>query len=124
MASTKSKFSVVLQNKCPRCQQGEMFVDPNPYHLNNMAKMHRNCAKCGLRFEPETGFYYGAMYLSYALGVFSSLIIFAILNFVFRIPTLWAFIIVALSWIGLSPMLFRFSRSLWLSLFTNRHRDI
>lgn len=101
-----------------------MFLDTNPYHLGNMGKMHKTCSSCGLRFEPETGFYYGSMYLSYAIGVFSSLIVFALLNFVFGISTLWSFITVAVVWIGISPFLFRFSRTLWLSLFTNRHRDI
>lgn len=124
MASKQNRFGRVLRQKCPRCGEGNMFVDPNPYHLNHMATMHKHCPECGLRYEPETGFYYGAMYLSYAIGVFSSLIIFAILNFAFGVPTLWAFIAVATWWIGLSPYLFRFSRALWLSLFTNQHRDL
>ncbi len=86
--------------------------------------MNRTCPHCGQRFEPETGFYYGAMYLSYAIGVFSSLILFAILNFAFGIPTAWSFLIVAVLWIGGSPYLFRFSRSLWLNLYVNSHRDL
>lgn len=124
MGSSRSNFNRIMQSKCPRCGESDLFVDPNPYHLGNMGKMHKSCSHCGLRFEPETGFYYGAMYLSYAIGVFSSLIFFAIFNFVFGITTLWAFILVAVIWIGASPFLFRFSRTLWLSLFTNKHRNI
>lgn len=124
MASKRSKFSILTQGKCPRCGEGNMFQDANPYHLGNMGKMYKTCSHCGLRFEPETGFYYGSMYLSYAIGVFSSLIVFAIFNFIFGLSTLWSFVIVAAVWIGISPFLFRFSRTLWLSLFTNRHRDI
>jgi len=119
-----SKFKTIVQCKCPRCGKGAMFIDPNPYHLNKMAAMHKHCSQCGLRFEPETGFYYGAMYLSYAIGVFSSLILFSLLNFLLKIPVAWSFVLVAVTWIAISPYLFRFSRSLWLSLFTNRHRDI
>lgn len=101
-----------------------MFVDRNPYHLNNMGKMYKTCAHCGQRFEPETGFYYGAMYLSYAIGVFSSLILFSIFNFLFGIVYTWSFVLVAVIWVGSSPYLFRFSRVLWLSLYVNNHRDI
>jgi uncharacterized protein (DUF983 family) len=124
MAFSDSAFGAVVTCKCPRCRKGDMFTNKNPYVFSEMAKMPKNCKVCGQRLEPETGFYYGAMYLSYAMGVFSSLIFFAILNFAFHIPTTYAFIIVAGVWLIGSPYLFRFSRALWLSLYVNRHRDI
>lgn len=124
MAFSDSAFGAVVTCKCPRCRKADMFTNKNPYVFNEMAKMPKHCPNCGLKLEPETGFYYGSMYLSYAIGVFSSLIFFAILNFGFGIPTTHAFIIVAGLWLIGSPYLFRFSRSLWLSLYVNRHRDI
>lgn len=124
MASRKSRFGTIVRLKCPRCQEGALFVNKNPYNFNQMANMYKTCKICGLRFEPETGFYYGAMYLSYGIGVFSSLILFSLFNFGFGITTSYAFLMVAIIWIGMSPYLFRFSRSLWLNLYVNNHRDI
>lgn len=124
MAFSDTGFGSVVKCKCARCRKGDMFVNKNPYHFSEMTKMYKHCQNCGLRFEPETGFYYGAMYLSYALGVFSSLVIFSILNFGFGISVTWSFIAVAVIWIAASPYLFRFSRALWLSFFVNRHRDV
>ncbi|MBK7443849.1 MAG: DUF983 domain-containing protein [Bacteroidetes bacterium] len=124
MAFSDSAFGAAVACKCPRCRKGNLFVNKNPYVFSEMAKMPKYCPSCGLRLEPETGFYYGAMYLSYAMGVFSSLIFFSLLNFGFGIPTTYAFLIVAGLWLFGSPYLFRFSRSLWLSLYVTRHRDI
>ena len=123
MAFSDSRFGAIVKLKCPRCHKSFMFINKNPYNLSNMAKMHKHCPSCGLKFEPETGFYYGAMYLSYALGVFSSLFFFCILRFLVNLDTTTSFIIVASLWILGSPYLFRLSRSLWLNLFTNNHKD-
>ena len=78
MAFSDSAFGAVVTCKCPRCRKADMFTNKNPYIFNEMAKMPKHCPNCGLKLEPETGFYYGSMYLSYAIGVFSSLLFFAI----------------------------------------------
>ena len=31
--------------------------------------MHDECPECGVSFEREPGFYYGAMYFSYGIGL-------------------------------------------------------
>ena len=38
-------------------------------NLVNMLKMHHSCPGCGQDFMPEPGFYFGAMYFSYAINV-------------------------------------------------------
>ncbi|MBK9636286.1 MAG: DUF983 domain-containing protein [Bacteroidetes bacterium] len=53
-----------------------MFIDRNPYHLKTMSKMHSHCPNCGLNFEPEPGYYYGAMYVSYAFTIAVSVAVF------------------------------------------------
>lgn len=86
--------------------------------------MYKRCPHCGLVFEPEAGFYYGAMFISYALGVVACLLLYAILYFVFGISVLWGFISIVVCLLAVSPYLFRFSRALWLSFFVNYHHDI
>ncbi len=85
--------------------------------------MPRRCPDCKLNFEPETGFYYGAMWVSYAFGVLLSIVIICLFIFIFKIPLLWAFIGMAIIHLAASPYLFRISRAMWLSFFVNNHKD-
>lgn len=66
----------LLGQKCPQCGQHSIFKDPNPFHLKNLVEMHDNCPNCGKDFYIEKGFYWGAMYISYAvnMALFISLI--------------------------------------------------
>ncbi len=63
-----SRFEAFTQQKCPRCRRGKMFTH-RFYHLSKFQEMHAHCPVCGVSFEPETGFYWGAMYISYAITV-------------------------------------------------------
>ena len=69
----------IFQFKCPNCREGSLFVNSNPYKLRELNKMHERCSKCNLKFSLEPGFYQGAAYVSYALQVLNSLIIFNLL---------------------------------------------
>ncbi|MCG8311287.1 MAG: DUF983 domain-containing protein [Cytophagales bacterium] len=61
-------FRDILQTKCPKCREENMFKF-NTLNLGKMLKMHRTCPKCGQDLMPEPGFYFGAMYFSYAINV-------------------------------------------------------
>src|SRR5690349_2608993 len=61
-----SMLSGILRMKCPNCRSSPMFRDPNPYHLKNMGVMNERCPVCGHPIDPEAGYYFGAMYVSYA----------------------------------------------------------
>lgn len=68
-------------------------------------------------FENETGFYYGAMYVSYAFSVGLSLINFIWTLLVFGLGKIWIFISInAVMLIILWPFIFRISRVLYLWL--------
>jgi hypothetical protein len=69
MFSKGSKFYSVFRFKCPHCHEGEFFVDRNPYNLSKVGNVLEECSVCHRRFSPEPGFYFGAMYVSYALTV-------------------------------------------------------
>jgi uncharacterized protein (DUF983 family) len=123
MADTH-QFSRALRLKCPRCGQGDLFTDNNPYNLSHLSDMPKRCPHCQLKYEPETGFYYGAMWISYAIGVLLSLIIIGLLIFALDVEVLYAFLAVVAFHLAFSPYLFRFSRALWLSFYVYQHRDI
>lgn len=62
-----SKLTAVMQSKCPHCRTGKMFEGP-AYGLKKQ-KMNEHCPHCGFKFEIEPGYFYAAMYVSYAFSV-------------------------------------------------------
>src|ERR1700737_983676 len=67
----------LLQNKCPRCREGKLFVGKTSWRFRKNLNMHKYCPSCGQPTEIEVGFYYGTGYVSYALTVGLSLLTFA-----------------------------------------------
>lgn len=49
--------------KCPRCRKGNLFT--KPFVLSKPLNMNQRCSECNLNFEPEPGYYFGAMFISY-----------------------------------------------------------
>jgi len=78
--------------------------------------MNKKCPVCGQRFEPEPGFYYGAMFISYIFMGFISLGLAGLMVFYFNFSIELAFsvLIAALALIFLWNL--RFSRSIWIHL--------
>lgn len=53
----------VINYKCPRCRQGDLYV--KPFDIKKPLAMHDNCSVCNQKYEPEPGYYFGAMFISY-----------------------------------------------------------
>jgi len=114
----QTKVYGILFDKCPRCHSTDLFIDKNPYHLNNLTKMHQKCSACGCNFEKETWFFYGAMYASYGLNVVWGVILFAIYYlFFWQLQLHYFIIILSLSIVFIFPIILRKSRVLWLNVF-------
>lgn len=116
--STTSKLSAMLHAKCPRCRRGDMFSGRAYSFSSN--KINLNCPRCNLYFEIEPGYFYAAMYVSYALNVALS-VSFAVATFVLSgnstSPWLYIGTIIGGCFL-LAPVVFRASRVLllyWLS---------
>ncbi len=117
MIGIGTKLYSIFANKCPKCHKGDAFVSNNP--SKKMLDMNKNCAHCGFRFEKETGFYYGAMYISYALNIalfVSFLVAYNVLLENYISGTYLMLIYVALT-VVLMPIYFRLSRMIWLNIF-------
>ena len=77
--------------------------------------MNETCPGCGTRFEKEPGYFVGAMYFSYFLGVPAyALLVLAALRLFGKQSELLAFGAALLIFLPLAPLLFRTSRVLWL----------
>lgn len=89
-----------------------MFI--KPLDLKKPLKMHRHCAVCGQRFEPEVGFYYGAMFISYVFIAFLSLMIVGISVFILHFSVEWSFAILLMFLALIFLWNLRFARSIWI----------
>ena len=92
---TEAKDSVataILKKKCPKCHKGNLFINSNPYKLSGLHKMPKYCPDCGQSFEPEPGFYTGAMYVNYAFTLVLTALAFLILDVLFSASALAAFL--------------------------------
>jgi uncharacterized protein (DUF983 family) len=118
MSFRSTKLYSVISGTCPRCHQGQLFINKNPYKLDGWDKMHADCQVCGLHFEREPGFFQGAMYVSYAFGVALSVGIVS-LNLLFGFNPLYYIISNTITLLLLAPILFRWSRSLYLNIFVS-----
>ncbi len=118
-----TKLYSITRIKCPRCQEGEVFKDPNPYKMSRMFQMHDTCSHCGLRYEFEPGVFYGAMYVSYGYAVAIFVATYLLMSLFYN-PGIWD-IVTSLSIILIlgSPLIFRLSRITWLNLFIKYQPD-
>lgn len=116
MSFRSTKLYSIVSGTCPRCHQGELFINKNPYKLDGWDKMHTDCPVCKLHYEREPGFFQGAMYVSYALGVALSVGV-VIINILMGFNPLYYIISNTTALIVLAPLLFRWSRSLYLNIF-------
>ncbi len=107
----------MLTAKCPRCREGSMFTKGTLY-TKRFAQMNPRCSCCGQPFEPEPGYYFGAMFISYGITTGIFLVALFILNLVVEeITMLMVFVTVVGVVIGFLPVIFRLSRSLWINIF-------
>lgn len=105
--------------KCPRCHEGNVFETRNPY--KKMTAVKETCSHCGLRYEKEMGFFYGAMYVSYMLNIalfVTSVVAYFILLDQYISGTTLMIIYVSLTVI-LMPIYYRLSRTIWLNFFNS-----
>ena len=111
-AERPSRLVAILKGLCPLCLQGHVFA--------GAMKMNDRCPSCGLAFSREPGYFSGAMYFSYLLGVGVIVVLFLALSVVMRGSSFTRLLLVAgLLFVPLIPGVFRYSRILWI--YFDRH---
>ncbi|MEO5600303.1 MAG: DUF983 domain-containing protein [Cyclobacteriaceae bacterium] len=112
----KPLLNALLKGKCPRCREGQMFAYPLA-RLSKFIVMNNACPHCGVRLEPEPGFYQGAMYVGYGFTVMTMLVIGLSLYFIAD-PSTGVYIGTVIGvMLLLVPLNYRYSRILYLYLF-------
>ena len=107
----------ILTNECPNCDEGHIYSDNNIYFKFSQNRMHKECHHCGFKFEKEPGFFFGAMYISYALSIAEAVSVFVISRMFFESafdPRIILNIVITLILQSLFNM--RIARIIWIYL--------
>src|SRR5262249_37328756 len=107
MPRTRSLLMAILLQRCPRCREGRMF--------RGLFAMNDPCPGCGLVFEREQGYFFGAFSFVYFLSILTLGPIFFWLQWL--LPDWPGPVIVLLTippYLPFVPPVFRYSRVLWV----------
>jgi len=90
-----------------------------------MSETHASCSHCNRKLSMEPGFYYGAMYISYSLGV-AHIVSFLVARYVLNLEMeFWSFIVLVGSFlVALTPLYYALSKIIWANLFMNFKTEI
>lgn len=86
-------------------------------------EMKSDCSHCGLHYEKEPGFFYGAMYAAYALTSGWFIIWYIIDATLLHLPTSIFLVAMVSSFLFLAPITFRWSRLFWLNFFNSYEKQ-
>jgi uncharacterized protein (DUF983 family) len=107
----------ILTGTCPKCHQESMYVEKNPYKLNDLYKMNETCSHCHTRYLIEPSFFYGAMYVSYGLTVAIGVAIFVTSNVILGFSVKTTFIAIVVGILALMPVTARLARNIYIAMF-------
>lgn len=117
MAKRTSKFNALVNYKCPKCRIGKMYTG-RTYSIRNN-KERTLCPHCGFRFQIEPGYFYAAMYVSYAMVVVEILFFIYLTYQITQSESIAVYIAVVVTTIlALAPFNYRYSRLLLLHYLT------
>ncbi len=119
----KDKLKSIFKMKCPQCLEADFFIS-HPYDLKNAGKTPQRCPNCDLDFRREPGYYFGALYISYGMGV----ALFATIywSFVLFVPdfNVWLTItIIAIATFALGPYMYALSKIIWINMFVKPKKE-
>ena len=119
MLKKGSKLYSILTGRCPRCHQESMYSETNPYRLGSLFDMHERCSHCGTKYKMEPSFFYGAMYVSYAVGIAFAVAAFVIAFLFIGTNLINTFIAIVATLVVFMPVIIRLSRNIWINFFIN-----
>jgi uncharacterized protein (DUF983 family) len=106
-----SAWMGILHHLCPRCRTGRIF---GTSIFRIFPRMHERCPVCGLKFEREQGYFLGAMYFSYTIGILAitlfAFIAWALLGWDLPQSVAAGFLL----FLPAAPVVTFFSRVLWI----------
>lgn len=102
---------------CPNCEKERIFTEKGNLLKFKIPKMNASCRNCNFLFEKEAGFFFGAMFVSYALIVAEAVAFFVIFNVIFNVQFLTTFLLIIILITCIGTLNYRLSRIIWIYLF-------
>jgi uncharacterized protein (DUF983 family) len=118
-----TKLYSIFTGTCPVCQSESMYVSSNPFNLSKATAMKERCSNCNTKYKIEPSFFYGAMYVSYGLGVAIAVAAFVISYSFFNLEKLSIFFVILASIVVLMPINLRLSRNIWINMFMSYDKE-
>lgn len=112
-----SKLYSIFTGTCPVCQEESMYKEPNPYKISKLFDMYERCSNCHTKYKMEPSFFFGAMYVSYAVGIAFAVAAFILSYWLFKASLLTTFIAIVGTLIVFMPVIIRWSRNIWVNFF-------
>lgn len=123
MRFVRSPWLALWALRCPRCHTGPLFTHSG-INLRRFDEMPPACPVCQQTYEPEPGFYYGAMYISSGFSTAILLTVGFLLYYFAHDPELLVYIVAVTGTVLLAtPLLFRYSRAMMLYAFGGTRFD-
>jgi hypothetical protein len=82
-------------------------------------QMNQRCKVCNEDFRREPGFYFGAMYVSYALTVGVGIALYLFMRVFLGFSVTQYFVSFIVSLVALLPLYYRTARIIWIHLFVS-----
>lgn len=113
----KTKVQALVEARCPQCRTGKMFLG-STYGFKRQ-RTNDICPYCGLEFEIEPGYFYAAMYISYAMSVMEVVLIGFLTYLITNSESPWVYsIILFLAIVLFAPFNYRYARLILLFYLT------
>lgn len=109
----------VFNSKCPRCHEGDFFKYKISYNPKKVTTLHEKCSHCDLKYMMEPSFFFGAMYVNYALAVALFVAIFIICKIFLGMEVAHSFIAIIVVSLLITPLTLRLSRIIWINIFVS-----
>ncbi len=94
-----------------------MYVSKNPYKAGHLFKMNERCSHCNTKYKIEPSFFYGAMYVSYGVGIAFAVAAFVIARLLIGASLIQTFIAIVATMVFFMPVIIRLSRNIWINFF-------
>lgn len=112
-----TKIYSILTGCCPKCHKESMYSNKNLYVLADTLKVNERCSHCNTKYRIEPSFFYGAMYVSYAVGIAFGVAAFVISNLFLGANLNVTFISIIGTLVVFMPIIMRLSRNIWINMF-------
>ena len=102
-----SRLKALVTNRCPYCLRGKVFT--------GVWRMPETCPECGIIFAREDGYFMMSVFIGYvicAVAVIPAIV----LMYLLQASPWWYLGSSALVLLPLTPLIFRYSRLIWLHL--------